>query len=372
VTAVNGQDAKSDSGDGFAARMLASMTSGVLGIDAEGRIALCNEAATRILGRGEAVALERGRDCGQALRHQPAVARLLLEALGGRGPLSRAELVLEAVGGAAARTIGFTIGAVRDSAGRPCGAAMIFRDLAPIERRGEQERLRDRLAALGQMASGMAHEIRNPLAGMEVLAGLLSRRLCDRPEERALVAELTGELRAVADTVTASLDFVRPVVPAREAVAAAPLVEEAIALVLARIPFEGCIESRYDASTPPLLGDAEQLRAVVVNLAENALEAMDGLPGGRLGLDVRPVAGVGDGGSTEVVIAVSDTGPGVRPELREKVFHPFFTTRERGSGVGLATAQKIVVSHGGRLELESRPAGGCTFRVSIPAAEAAG
>jgi signal transduction histidine kinase len=258
---------------------------------------------------------------------------------------------------------------------------MIFRDLAPIERRDEQERLRERLAALGQMAAGMAHEIRNPLAGMEVLAGLLRRRLADRPEEQALLGELLGELRAVARTVAASLEFVRPAVPARTSVDPVALLEEALAQALALVPFAGAIERDYDARGPTLQADAEQLRTALVNLLQNALEAMAELraPAARLRLAVRgrePEREDGGGAPAEVEIRIRDDGPGVPAELREKVFYPFFTTKRKGSGVGLATAQKIVAAHGGHLELESGagdPAGGeagpgAGFRIRLPAA----
>jgi signal transduction histidine kinase len=263
---------------------------------------------------------------------------------------------------------------------------MLFRNLTPIERSDEQERLRERLAALGQMAAGMAHEIRNPLAGMEVLAGLLKRRLGDRPEEQLLVEELTGELHELAETVTASLDFVKPVSLERGPVDPVALIEESLAIARSRAPFSGAIERSYDGRLPELWADVDQLRAVLTNLIVNAFEAMAGDNGGRasklvLGLQShvadrvgRPVR-VGRDGRTpdldagpsrEVVISVGDSGPGVPPDLREKVFYPFFTTRQNGSGVGLATAQKIVASHGGVIELDDAPGGGSSFRVRLP------
>jgi signal transduction histidine kinase len=346
-----------------------------------------NAEAQRILG-APAGALDAavGRDCRDALRAQPAVARLLLAALDGHERPSRAELTLA---GVPARTIGFTLGAVRDDAGRTTGAALFFRDLAPIEHMDEQQRLRERLAALGQMAAGLAHEIRNPLAGMEVIAGLLRRRLEGRAEELALVGELVGELRSLAATVSASLEFVRPVDVVRTPADAVALLEDALAVALARLPFAGAIERRYAASLPPAFVDREQLRTVLVNLVLNALEAMSGRAGGRLRLVAeaespvetvhaatwaisadaveRPLAKLPHAAVSDVlVLAVEDDGPGVPPELRERVFYPFFTTKERGSGVGLATAQKIVASHGGSLELESAPGHGARFVVRLP------
>jgi signal transduction histidine kinase len=360
------------------------MSSGIAAIDCHGTIVTFNAGARRILGC-EDLPGERaiGRHCRDVLASQPGVVRLLLEALERKGPLSRAELPLE--GGAAARAIGFTLCPVRDGADRLRGAAMIFRDLAPIERGDEQERLRERLAALGQMAAGLAHQIRNPLAGMEVLVGLLRRRLADRPETQELVDELALELRAVAATVSASLAFVRPAAPHPVRVDPAGLLEEALATALARVPFAGAIERRIEPRLPPLDADADQLRAVLVDLVVNALEAMADGRGSRLAVSVRardadpestPVRVGADGtprvtfAAREIVFEVADDGPGVPPELREKIFYPFFTTKQRGSGVGLAMAQKIAVAHGGSLELDAGAARGCALVVRLPAAGA--
>jgi PAS domain S-box-containing protein len=363
------------SSEGFEAWILGSMTSGIVGIDTEAAVVSFNEGAQRILGcpRGE-LAGAIGRDCREVLAAEPGVARLLIETLERHSPLSRAELVLEGGRNRLGSTIGFTLSPVRDAQGRLRGAAMIFRDLTPIERSDEQERLRERLAGLGQMAAGLAHEIRNPLAGMEVLAGLLKRRLADRPDDQALVAELTGELRALADTVTASLDFVRPVAPERGPVDAARLLEDALAQARKRVPFAGTVVCDGDASLPPLSADEDQLRTMLTNLIVNALESMATGEGAAdpclaLGLRVRQTeSAVADAGvlARELVITITDNGPGVSAELREKVFYPFFTTKQSGSGVGLATAQKIVASHGGSLELESGRGEGCTFRIRLP------
>ena len=385
--------------------ILGSLTSGIVAIDRAGGLVALNAGAQRILGcPGGDAAAAIGSDCREALRGQPAVARLLLDTLDGRAPLSRAELVLEGEPGRRPSTIGFTLAPVRDERGEVRGAAILFRDLTPFERSNEQDRLRERLAALGQMAAGMAHEIRNPLASIEVLAGLLKRRLGDRPEELELIGQLRGELRAVAETVTASLEFVRPISLAPRPVDAAELVEESLRLAAQRLKFEGEIERRYAPALPRLEADPELLRGVLTNLILNAMEAMSAqaeqgreaaaqraegerrrapAKPARLSLCVqaravapaaRSVRVGADGraqtappsAAREIAIAVSDTGPGVPEELREKIFYPFFTTKERGSGVGLAMAQKVVSSHGGVLELESARGAGATFRVRLP------
>ena len=362
------------------------MASGVVAIDARGEVVMLNPGAQRILGCPEGEPSDAfGKPCLEVLRLQPTVARLLLETLDGRAALSRVELVLESARGELESTIGFTLTPVRNPEGEVCGAAIIFRDLTPFERMDEQKRLHERLAALGQMAAGLAHEIRNPLAGMEIVAGLLERRLAHRDEECSLVTQLQSEIRSLERTVECCLEFVRPISPERGPVDLEDLVNEALDTALKRSSFSGVIERVFDEELPQLNADVDQLRAVVTNLILNALEAMggEGEDGEKrlvLGLNhvvvppvERPVRVGADGrvapgavARQEVVITVSDTGPGVSNELKEKIFYPFFTTKQSGSGVGLAAAQKIVAGHGGVLELDSGTGRGCSFRVHRP------
>ncbi len=348
------------------------MRSGLVAIDADARVVGLSSEARRILGCPEGP-LETllGRPCQEVLAAQPAVLAGLRGALDGRDRASRAELVLAPVNGRPARTIGFTLLCVRDPSGAARGAAMVFRDLTPFERMDEQDRLRDRLAALGQMAAGLAHAIRNPLASMEVLAGLLKRQLGDRPEERFLVEDLLGELRGLAGTVTASLEFVRPVSISRVPCDPKAILEASLGLARARVAFGGAIERDYADSLPRLTADADELQS-----------GADRSPGQRPGGDGRERIETGDiawsfssdaedagDERRELGIRISDSGPGIPEELRERIFYPFFTTKGRGSGVGLANAQKVILSHGGSIAVESGPGAGSTFWVRLPFGE---
>lgn len=354
----------------FASALLSSLRSGLFAVDLAGDVAAVSPEAVKILGLDppEAAAW-LGRPSGEALAGHPRLCGLLREALAGRDLPSRAELILEGGARQVPRTIGFTLISVRGGGGRAEGAAILFRDLTPIERRGEQERLRDRLAILGQMVAGLAHEIRNPLATIGVLGGLLERTLADRPEEQKLARDLLAELRSLTRTVNARLDFVRPVSPRRMPVDLAALVEEALRVASSREPFSGRVEVAVDEDAGPIAADADQLRSVLVNLVLNAIQAMQDAAGSHEPhLAIRVAGGAGAGG---VTISVSDNGPGVPVELRERIFHPFFTTRANGTGVGLAEAQKAVLSHGGSLAVAEGEGGGTTFVVHLPAGEGA-
>jgi signal transduction histidine kinase len=182
------------------------------------------------------------------------------------------------------------------------------------------------------------------------------------------------------------LEFVRPIALERGPLDPVALVESAIATARSRVRFEGAIERVFDSGLPEITADPEQLRSVVTNLIVNAFEAMAGGHAGRrprltvslecvvMDRNLRFVRVNSDGHTAtpheiserELVIGIADTGAGVPAELREKVFYPFFTTKQHGSGVGLAAAQKIVASHGGGIEIQGAEGEGATFRVRLP------
>jgi len=357
----------------YAGWLVGSIRSGLVAIDETGALAALNDSAHRLLGcAGSGADAVIGQDCRAALASQPALLERLLQTLDGHEAPGRAELSLVGRGDRPGPTIGYTAAAVRDEEGAVRGAVLQFRDLTPYERTAEQDRLRDRLAALGEMAAGLAHEIRNPLAGMEILTGLLRRRLGERPEELALVNELSAEIRRAAQTVTESLEFVRPVALRCDLVDPIELLEESLAKARARVPFSGDVERDYAESLPPLYADGERLECVLTNLIVNAMEAMEDAEATRrwlrLGVGVERGEDLDAGAERdpELVFSVADAGPGISEDLRERVFYPFFTTKEAGTGVGLAQAQKIIAGHGGRLELIADAGGGALFRVRLP------
>jgi signal transduction histidine kinase len=370
----------------FAAQVWEHSTSGVCAVDAAGSLVLINAAARRTLG-GACATAPLGTPCEEALVEYPTLARLLREALAGRPALSRAELCAERADGERC-VIGLSMTTLPDAAGAIRGAAVVFRDLAPIERSGERERLQQRLAALGEMAAGLAHELRNPIAGMEVLAGLLQRRLHGDPEALGLVVDLRGQLRQLAGIVTASLDYLRPVALCREPVDPVELAEEALVLGLARAPQPSIVDRCYASPLPKLPVDRQLLGVALVNLIVNACEAMaearTSLAGVEsrlaIAIDVGPAPeltravrvdrerGVSSAASSELRIAIGDTGLGIPEEIRDRIFDPFFTTRASGSGIGLANVQKIVHAHDGSLSLQSSDHGS-VFRIHLPLPE---
>jgi signal transduction histidine kinase len=284
-------------------------------------------------------------------------------------------------GSRAGRTIGFTVSLVRDDGGEPCGAAMFFKDLTPIERNAEQERLKDRLAALGQMATSLAHDIRNPLAAIEVNCKLLGRRLQDDAGCEELLTKIRAEVRRLNSSVDSCLQYVRPVSIHPAPAELVPLLEEAIAVVEKRRGRPGiAVRRRFAGDIPPFLMDRQLLRQVFENVILNAFEAV-GESGGitvrteridapeAASIPYRPTGATGDPwGDVRhfAVVRVSDTGPGIPEADRDRMFHPFFTTKPHGSGIGLAVAKKIVDTHRGLIEVTSAPGRGAEIVVHLP------
>ncbi len=352
----------------FALDLLRSLRAGLVAVDVAGRLTAMNrEAGLLLLGPSAEPEACLGLDCREVLAAQPRMAGLLLDCLAGEEPPPRLELALEPVGAGPRRTVGLTVMAVRDALDRLRGAAVLFRDLTPFEEQAEQARLQERLAAVGSMAAGLAHELRTPLAGIEVVAGLLRRELAAQPAARELVDELLEASRRLSRVVRESLDFLRPSIPER-----APVQPEAVVFEAVDEARRGCagaaeVEVVVRPDLPELAADAAQLRSALANLLRNAFEAVRrSESGGRVRVEVA------EAGEGALLFAVEDDGPGVPAALRDRIFQPFFTTREGGSGLGLALAGKVAVAHGGSLTLGPGTSGGARFALRIPVEEPKG
>ena len=216
--------------------------------------------------------------------------------------------------------------------------------------------LRARDERTQMMLAGIAHEVRNPLGGLELYAGLLREALAAEPERLEEVARIEREIGHLKTVVNEFLEFARRPAPHLEAVPLRPLFEEIRELSAAPGVAPIVIESPSDLR---VRADAGQLRRALLNLTRNAAAATRT---GRVQITARRV-------ETGVRIEVSDDGPGVPPALREQIFTPFFTTREKGTGLGLAFVREIVRAHGGEVDVRDAPGGGCVFSFDLAKAE---
>jgi two-component system nitrogen regulation sensor histidine kinase GlnL len=346
-------------------RVLEALLDGVVVVDDDGAVRHLNAEACRILGTSSEAA------AGRPVERMPggeAFAKGVRAVLAGGVSVVENELALprrfqpDLV-------VDVAISPVSDEDGRSQGAVVLLRDrtIGTALRAVESERAQS--AALGRMAAGIAHEVKNPLAGIRGAAELLGRRAgAERDREAAgLIVREVDRIAALLDDfmIFARGDVLRP--------AAVNLhrVLDDVLDVLATDPLgaRAQLVRAYDPSIPEILADGDRLVQVFLNLARNALQAMEERPGTltittRLRHDHRiELAGER---LPSVVVEVSDTGPGIPEAVRTQVMTPFFTTKRTGTGLGLPLARHFVALHGGSLQIESREGQGTTVRVSLP------
>jgi PAS domain S-box-containing protein len=386
---------------GYSNYLVEGVPTGVVAVDPTGRVTVWNEAAARIIGLAPDKAL--GKEKREALGADHPVARALAGAL--QGAVSDQAIVAIGQAGdaeageadhedAGARLVELAAAPIRDERGALLGAAALVNDRTELERLRRSAVRNERLAAVGRLAAGLAHEIRNPLGAIQGFAELLERqqKKAEKPVEEAtrLVTRLRGEVDELNRFVTEFLAFARDSQikrsPTDVTLVARRAVETALAATgVSADEVKALLEGKparprpADDSTPRALGDGElrvvldfaqdpgletfpvdstAFRMALVNVAKNALEAMH--LRGTLTVRVRR-------SNDRVTVRVRDTGPGIPSDLLEKIFDPFFTTKDKGVGLGLAIAHKAVVAHGGKINVRVPESGGTEFVLRIPA-----
>jgi len=354
--------------DVFFRHMVGNMRNGVLAIARDGAVVLVNDEACRLFALPAGATLV-GQPFADVLHQHPDIVRVLGGAFEMAALPNRAELRLKSTD----TVIGYTLSLVRDEADTTVGAALFFKDLTHVEQIEERERLRDRLAAVGEMAAVMAHEIKNPLAAIEVVAGLLRRKAPDNPDVQSLVKDIISEAKMANAIVQEVLAFVRPVRLQVDRTSLAEALASAVLLADGKATRGNILVETALPDQLPLLGaDQYQLTQVFANLLINAYEALEGrgriLVSASLATTAAEGALLPDGHQPvdTVVVDVADDGPGMLPDVAEKIFNPFFTTKAQGSGLGLAIVRKIVDAHEGRIDMTTADGRGTRFRVTLP------
>jgi len=339
----------------------------VLAVTRDGRVAVMNDVAYRILGLAPRTS-DIGLPYTQVLKDRPDVTRIVAGAFDLSHLPNRAELRLKSTG----KVIGYTLSQVRDQDGQITGGTLFFKDLTRVEQLEERERLRDRLAALGEMAAAIAHEVKNPLAGIEVMAGILKRQLPESEDAQSILRDIIKEAKMANAIVLEVLDFVRPIRLQVERIALNDVVRDAISMAESHVPRGDVrVEVVLPENLAPIQGDPHQLRQLFTNLFTNAFEAMTGkghvrLAAQQLAAEEETTAGSEAHAVPMIQVEVADNGPGVAADVMDRIFSPFFTTKPQGSGLGLAIVRKIVDAHDGRIDVSARAEGGTRFRVTLP------
>jgi signal transduction histidine kinase len=220
----------------------------------------------------------------------------------------------------------------------------------------------EKMALVGKLAAGMAHSIRNPFTSVKMRLFSLNRTLELNAAQEEDFSVISQEIRHIDTIVQNFLEFSRPPKLMMQPVSPSAIVDNALQLLSHRLKSYAVeVQVTRPAPLPEVLGDPEQLKEVLVNLIINACEEMK--EGGTITLEERLF---GQQPHQFAVLSLSDSGPGVPADLKEKVFQPFFTTKDEGTGLGLSIASRIVDEHGGRLSLENGSAGGATFMITLP------
>jgi signal transduction histidine kinase len=358
--------------DRFFRHIVSSMANGVLAVRRDGALALMNLEAYRIFALTPDPE-DIGRPFADVLGARADVVRLLTAVFELTHLPNRLELRLKDLD----RVIGYTLSHVKDPAGDVIGAVMFFKDLTLVEQREERERLRDRLASLGEMAAGIAHELKNPLAGIEVMAGLLRRQVPDKKDAQSTLADIISEAKLANAIVVEMLDFVRPVRLQVERTAIADVLHQAVLLAESRTSRGGvAVTMDVPNGLPMIEGDQTQLCQVFTNLIANAFDALEGRGEVSIAASLQltepdPELGFTSDPPPAIVVDVVDNGPGVKAELSDRIYDPFFTTKVKGTGLGLGIVRKIVDAHDGRIDLSSSKETGTRFRVTLPVSSSA-
>ena len=351
-----------------------SMRNAVIAIRRDGSVILINDEAYRVFSMTPAPD-DVGRPFSDVFRHRPEAVRALANAFDLTTLPNRAELRLKDLN----RVVGYTLSQVRNDEGQLIGAVMFFKDLTLVEQVEERERLRDRLASLGEMAAGIAHELKNPLAGIQVMAGLLRRQVPDSPDAQALLADILAEAKLANAIVVEMLEFVRPIRLQVERTDLSDVLHQAATLAGSNAaPGQTAVRLHVAPGLPAIEGDHHQLCQVFTNLLTNAFEALEGR--GQVDITAvfeaiqrdRALAGDVSDPTPSVIVEVADNGPGIPPDLTDRLFDPFFSTKPQGMGLRLAIVRKIVDAHEGRIDLTSEPGHGTRFRVTLPVSSGQG
>jgi two-component system NtrC family sensor kinase len=354
----------------FLTNIIRSSVDGIVVVDPKGVPILFNEGAERILGYKAAEII--GNPINFRKFYPPAVAaemmrRMRSDEYGPADKLTTTRITFINKKGEEV-PVNFSATIIRER-GREVGSVGIFSDLRETlkvhqELEAAQSQLvhSEKIASLGRMAAGVAHEINNPLAGILIYAELLKRDLREEAEYRENLEVIINQTMRCQQIVKRLLDFSRQSLGQQKLFDVNEVIYRVVELISHQAFFHNIkVNQDLYSGLPQIIGDAGQLQQVFTNLLLNAADAMTGA--GAITITTGP-APQGEG----VVLKFADTGPGIPPEIKDKIFEPFFTTKPpgKGTGLGLSIVYGVIQRHGGTIEAESRPGGGTTFTITLP------
>lgn len=352
---------RADSAEKFSERIVASVPSGLVAFDSKGRATVVNAPARALI---EADGQAEGQHLRTLLRNAPDLAEMVERCLQ-TGNLYRREEVSATNSNGRTRRLGATVAPIDPTPDQGArGALCLLTDITEVTQLREQVALKRNLESLGEMSAGLAHEFKNALATLHGYAQLMQNLELEE-QGRAAAASLLHEVRSLSTMVTAFLNFARPQPLELSDVSLNELVRDC-ATELAAFYVERSVALTLEGDFPQVRADERMLRQAVLNLLRNAAEAIDEAETVERRVRVLGARSEDATGKEWANIEIMDTGSGLAEADLQRIFIPFFTTKSKGHGVGLALAHRVITDHGGMLSAANSPEGGALFTIRLP------
>lgn len=342
-----------------------NLSEGLIAVDLEMKVKVFNQSAEKISETSRSLVL--GRPLKEVFRRDARLIEMLEKTLEEGRLFAEYEERLHRRFSGQPLPVGITTSQVFDLNGNLSGAAALIKDLSGIKSIEANSLRKERLAYIGTFAANLAHEIKNPLSGIRGAAQLLSRKVHDE-KLNDYMNVIMNEADRLNKILNEMLDFARPANLVKKNINIHKVLDSVVLLLQENLP-PAAFYKGYDPSIPGVAGDESQLTQVFLNLVKNAKEAVG--KDGSIRIITRMLTEFhlveeGSKGGKMAAVEIKDNGCGIKPEDLEKIFTPFFTTKPKGSGLGMAISLKIIKEHGGHLRIDSTPGKGTSVSVYLP------
>jgi two-component system sensor histidine kinase HydH len=335
--------------------VVSSLPVGLIATDENGLIQVCNGAAAKI------IQLDQYKSIGK--NHKECLPAALYQMLGEKNDSGneRKEIFLAPDSEKSGQTLDVTVVTVSATSEIPAGAVMLLRDLTQVKQLEAELQRNERLAVIGKMAAGVAHELRNPLSSIKGLALLLKGKLEKESSDTMAVNTLVSEVERLNRSIGELLDYAKPGDLLRQPCAIEGIIEKTLSLIEPDLASLGVIvEKDLGADIPLVVVDQDKISQVLLNIFLNSLQALeDNSLERHLNIYIR-------GTGNTVLVRITDNGSGIAPEHLKRIFDPYFTTKSSGTGLGLALSLKIIEEHGGKLLVSSVPGKQTEVQLLLP------